>query len=170
MGISENRGNKDVNSGYDRGECCLSAVFFVLFTCWHVQFWRIFALFFPINKLLFIERFHSRDHHLCKFIGTKESICIRKEINSHRTGLRNQHGRCFIVLGHQYGRLDVMWKHSIDVENRRYLKIYSLQFEEIRQNSCQYRSSSLKTLKLSFFRHIQISHNNYFVSNFKNCL
>ena len=89
MGISENRGNKDVNSGYDRSECCLSAVFFVLvtccvlFTCWHVQFWRIFALFFPINKLLFIERFHSRGHHLCKFIGTKESIYIREEIKSH---------------------------------------------------------------------------------------
>ena len=60
MGISENRGNKDVNSGYDRSECCLSAVFFVLVTCcvllcvavcllWHVQFWRIFALFFS-NK------------------------------------------------------------------------------------------------------------------------
>ena len=25
-----------------------------------------------------IERFHSRGHHLCKFIGTKESICKRK--------------------------------------------------------------------------------------------
>ena len=83
MGISENSGNKDVNSGYDRGECCLSAVYFALFTCWHIQFGGIFALFFPINKLLFIERFHSRGHNLCKFIGTKESIYIREEINSH---------------------------------------------------------------------------------------
>ena len=60
-----------------------------------------------------IECFHSRDHYLCKFIGTKESVCIRKEFNSHRTGLGHQHGRRFIVLGHQYGRRDVMWKHSI---------------------------------------------------------
>ena len=32
-----------------------------------------------------IECFHSRDQHLCKFIGTKESVYIRKEFNS--TGL-----------------------------------------------------------------------------------
>ena len=34
-----------------------------------------------------IECFYSRGQHLCKFIGTKESVCIRKEFNSHRTGL-----------------------------------------------------------------------------------
>ena len=55
-----------------------------------------------------IECFHSRGQHLCKFIGTKESLCIRKEFNSHRIGLGHQHGRRFIVLGHQYGRRDVM--------------------------------------------------------------
>ena len=55
-----------------------------------------------------IECFHSRGQHLCKFIGTKESVCIRKEFNSHCTGLGHQHGRRFIVLGHQYGRCDVM--------------------------------------------------------------
>ena len=49
-----------------------------------------------------IECFHSRGQHLCKFNGTKESVCIRKEFNSYRTG-----------LGHQHGRRDVMWKHSI---------------------------------------------------------
>ena len=38
---------------------------------------------------------------------------MRKEFNSHRTGLRHQHDHRFIVLGHQYGRRDVMWKHSI---------------------------------------------------------
>ena len=32
-----------------------------------------------------IDRFHSRGQHLCKFIGTKESVYIRKEFNS--TGL-----------------------------------------------------------------------------------
>ena len=55
-----------------------------------------------------IECFHSRGQHLCKFIGTKESVCIRKELNSQRTGLGHQHGRRFIVVGHQYGRRDVM--------------------------------------------------------------
>ena len=41
-----------------------------------------------------IERFHSRG----KFIGTKESIYIRKEFNSQRIFLVHQHGRRFIVL------------------------------------------------------------------------
>ena len=61
-----------------------------------------------------IDRFHSRGQHLCKFIGTKESVCIRKEFNSQRTGLGHQHGRRFIVLEHQYDRRDVMWKRSIE--------------------------------------------------------
>ena len=60
-----------------------------------------------------IECFHSRGMHICKFVGTRESVCIRKEFNSQGTGLGYQHGRRFIVLGHQYGRRDVMWKHSI---------------------------------------------------------
>ena len=34
-----------------------------------------------------IECFHSRGQHLCKFIGTKESICIREEFNSHKIGM-----------------------------------------------------------------------------------
>ena len=54
------------------------------------------------------ECFHSRSQHLCKFIRTKESICIRKEYNSQRIGLGHQHGRRFIVLGQQYGLRDVM--------------------------------------------------------------
>ena len=52
--------------------------------------------------------FHSRGQHLCKFIGTKERVYIRKEFNSHRTGLGDKHGRRFIVFGHKYGRHDVM--------------------------------------------------------------
>ena len=48
-----------------------------------------------------IERFHSRDQHLCKFTGTNERICKRKEGNSQRTALEHQHGRRFIVLEHQ---------------------------------------------------------------------
>ena len=38
----------------------------------------------------------------------KESICIRKQFNSQRTGLGHQHGRRFIVFGRQYGLRDVM--------------------------------------------------------------
>ena len=45
--------------------------------------------------------FQSRGQHPGKFIGTKEGVCIWKEFNSQRIG-----------LGHQYGRRDVMWKHS----------------------------------------------------------
>ena len=70
-----------------------------------------------------IECFHSRGQHVCKFIRTKESVCIRKEFNSQRIGLGHQHGRHFIVLGHQYGRRDVMWKHSIDSGSDRVLEL-----------------------------------------------
>ena len=55
-----------------------------------------------------IERFHLRGQHLCKFTGTKERVYIRTEFSSHRTDLGHQHSRRFIVLGHQYGRYDVM--------------------------------------------------------------
>ena len=55
----------------------------------------------------FILCFHPRGQHLCKFIGTKESVYIRKEFNSHRTG-----------LGHEYGRHDVMWKHTMFVPDQ----------------------------------------------------
>ena len=60
-----------------------------------------------------IERFYARSQHLYKFIETKESVCIRKEFNSHRIGLGHQRGCRFIVLGHQYGRREVMCKQSI---------------------------------------------------------
>ena len=53
-----------------------------------------------VLKFRDIERFHSRDQHLCKFMGTKESVYIRKEINAHRIDLEHQHGCRFIVLGH----------------------------------------------------------------------
>ena len=33
---------------------------------------------------------------------------IRKEFNSHRTGLGHQHGCHFIILGHQYGHCDII--------------------------------------------------------------
>ena len=66
-------------------------------------FW---LFFFLIN-----QRFHSRGQQLCKLIGAEESFYIRKRFSSHRTGLEHlehQHGRRFIVLGHQFGRRDVM--------------------------------------------------------------
>ena len=53
-----------------------------------------------------IERFHSRDQRLWKFMGIKESVYIRKEINSERIGFEHQHGCRFVVLEHQYGRRD----------------------------------------------------------------
>ena len=55
--------------------------------------------------------FYSRGQHLCEFIETKEGVSITKELNSHKICLKNQrhqHGRRSIVLGHQYGRRDVM--------------------------------------------------------------
>ena len=80
-----------------------------------IQWWQDVSLqmVMVIAVTIVIERFHSRGQHLCKLIGTKKSVCIRKEVNSHRTDLGHQHSRHLIVLGHQYGRRDVMWKHSI---------------------------------------------------------
>ena len=60
------------------------------------------------RKILPIERFHPRGMRLCKFIGTEETVCIRKEINSHGIGLGHRHGHRFIHLGPQSGRCDVM--------------------------------------------------------------
>ena len=70
-----------------------------------------------------IDTLHSQIHqHLCKFVGTKESVCIRKEFNSQRNGLGHQHGRRFIVLGHQYGHPDVMRKHFIFIQSSSFIK------------------------------------------------
>ena len=71
----------------------------------------------------FILCFHSRGQHLCKFIATKENVYIRKEFNSHRTGLGHKHGRRFIVLGHKYGSHNVMWKPTIISWWRGYFKM-----------------------------------------------
>ena len=51
---------------------------------------------------------YSRGQYLCKFIGTKERIYIRKGFDSHRIFQVHHHGRRFIVLEHQYGSRDVM--------------------------------------------------------------
>ena len=52
------------------------------------EFLRMFCFFV---WFVTVERFHSRGQHLCKFIGTKESVCIRKEFNSQRIGLGHQY-------------------------------------------------------------------------------
>ena len=39
-----------------------------------------------------IERFHSRDQHLCKFFWNKRKRLHKKSV-SHRVGLEHQHGR-----------------------------------------------------------------------------
>ena len=39
---------------------------------------------FPGDRIGPVECFHSSGQPLCKFIGTKESVCIRKEFNSQR--------------------------------------------------------------------------------------
>ena len=58
--------------------------------------------------LILLKHNYSRGQHICKFIETKESVCIRKEFNSHWIVLVHQNGRRFIVLEHKYGRRDVM--------------------------------------------------------------
>ena len=101
--------------------------------------WR--KIFYILINL--IECFHSHGQHLCKFIGIKESVCIRKEFNSHRTGLGHQHGHRFIVLEHQYGRCHVMWKHSIDWG----IYLFSLfSRNENRANSCWAYILSFKSI------------------------
>ena len=45
-----------VNSGHNRGECCLSTVFFALSTWWHAQLLKTFDLPFFLHKLTSIYR------------------------------------------------------------------------------------------------------------------
>ena len=70
-------------------------------------------LFAKFETGQFIERFYPRGQHLCKLMGTKQSVDVNKEYNSHWIGIEHQHGRRFIVLVHQYGRRDVMWNRSV---------------------------------------------------------
>ena len=48
------------------------------------------------------------------FIGTKESFYIKKEFNSYRVSLVQQHGHRFIVLKRQYGCHDVTCIHCLN--------------------------------------------------------
>ena len=55
--------------------------------------YRVFSLTWPASMQIYRNK-RKRLH--------------KKEFNSRRTGLGYQHGRRFIVLGHQYGRRDDM--------------------------------------------------------------
>ena len=83
-----------------------------------IKTYRAFSLTWPVSM---------------QILGTKESVYIRKEFNFHRTGLEHQHGRRFVVLGHQYGRLDVMWKHSINYMRRARLQSSLARFSILKQ-------------------------------------
>ena len=50
------------------------------------------------EQVLQIERIHSRVQQPCKFIGTKESVNIRKVLNSYKIGLVHRQVRRFIVV------------------------------------------------------------------------
>ena len=58
-----------------------------------------------------MERFCSRGQHQVQIHWNKGKRLHKKEFNSHRIDSKHQHGRRFIVLGHQYGCRDVTWKH-----------------------------------------------------------
>lgn len=64
------------------------------------------SLHFYICNIM--ERFHSRDQQRCWITETKESICLKIELNSRRVSLIHHHGRYFYVLENQHGRHDVM--------------------------------------------------------------
>ena len=54
--------------------------------------WSSWTEMHKVPRASFIERFHLRGQQPCKFIGTKESVYIRKEFNSHKICLKHQHG------------------------------------------------------------------------------
>ena len=54
------------------------------------------ASIFPGEAWKMRESFHSRGQYLWQLSRTKESVCLRKEFNSHRIGLENQHGHCLL--------------------------------------------------------------------------
>ena len=54
------------------------------------------ASIFPGDAWKRRESFHSRGQHLWQLSWTKESVCLRKELNYHRIGLEKQHGNCLL--------------------------------------------------------------------------
>jgi len=98
-----------------------------------------------VLNLIYSQRFHSRGQRLCKFIGTKESVFIRKEFNSHRIVLGHQHGRRFIVLENQYGRRNVMWKHCILCKMSEMERFIPQLWSKERKKFIQFKSERLTT-------------------------
>ena len=113
-----------------------------------------------------------------------ESVCITKELNSHRTGLVHQHGHRFIVLGHQYGRRDVMWKHSIDLARAKRIeklsKVLYLYFTQIKYKIADENTTATATKIAKKKRTLLVQHTFLFISlpffgtattrNFRGCL
>ena len=96
--------------------------------------------------------FHSCGQHLCKFIGTKESVYRKKRVqHPHRTGLGHKHGRRFIVLGHKYGRYDVMWKHTIGTLSLSCKKKNEHSFTAENNGESEYRSQYLSHAKRALY-------------------
>ena len=62
--------------------------------------------------------FNVITHVVSSYVNLSEQtkVFTQKKFNSYRTGLWHQHGRCFIVLGHQYGRRDVTLYGGHDVK------------------------------------------------------
>ena len=56
--------------------------------------YRAFSLTWPVSMQIYCYK--------------RKRVFIRKDFNSHRTGLGHQHGHRFIVLGYKYGCRDVM--------------------------------------------------------------
>ena len=61
----------------------------------------------------------TRANQLYKCIETEEGYYRRKRFHSPTIGLEHQHGRRFIVLGHQYGRRDVMYVKTFHIEKKK---------------------------------------------------
>ena len=80
---------------------------------------------------ILIECFHSRAQHLCKFIGTRESVCIRKEFNSQRIGLGHQHGRRFIVWDTDMAAM-TSWENTLLTNSQSYRWFLQIQIQMVR--------------------------------------
>ena len=75
--------------------------------------WSLLPFAFHVNVMLNVSNlsilgFHSRDQQPCFSTKTKEDVSIIIAFNSRRIGSGHQHGRHFIVWGHQHGGRDVM--------------------------------------------------------------
>ena len=85
----------------------LSSINRFLWWCWCVVIYRLFSLTWPASMQIY---------------WNKRKCCIRNEFNSQRIG-----------SGHQHGRRDVMWKHSI----RKLVNLYVVMQERIRNSKQQ---------------------------------